>query len=310
MSPPKILVLLGPTASGKTEFGLALAQALDLEIISADSMLVYKGMDIGTAKPSAEERALVPHHLIDILTPDQPFNAGLFQHLSDQAIGDIIGRGKNALLLGGTNLYLRGLVDGLIEIPAAPAEIKEPIYRQLEAEGVGPLYQQLSALDPLAAAELHPNDSSRIARALEVFRYTGRSIKSWQAEHAFAQSRYRPYYLCVDRSREELYQRINRRVELMVAAGLVQEVQGLLEQGYDPSLPSMRSIGYKQAVDFLMHRCDDVQMVSRIQQDSRRFAKKQQTWIRQLPQLHAQLPGAPEASLLADLKRFLFDEDP
>lgn len=303
--PAPIPVLLGPTASGKTELSLGLAQALELEILSADSMLVYQGMDIGTAKPSLAERAKVPHHLIDILTPDQPFNAGLFQELADQAIAQAKSRGRQVLVVGGTHLYLKGLIKGLIDIPQAPSEIKQPLYAQLEAEGVAPLHARLSQLDPLAAAELHPNDASRVTRALEVFLATGRSIKAWQAEHAFAQQRYRPLYLMIERPREELYKRINRRVEVMVEQGLIEEVSRLLEQGYGPELPSMRSIGYKQAVDFLSGNCDHDRMVLEIQQQSRRFAKKQLTWTRSLPEVLRLPPGAPSKDLIEQIRAFL-----
>ncbi|OGH04728.1 MAG: tRNA (adenosine(37)-N6)-dimethylallyltransferase MiaA [Candidatus Lambdaproteobacteria bacterium RIFOXYD1_FULL_56_27] len=301
---PKVLVLLGPTASGKTALGLLLAQALSAEIVSADSMLVYKGMDIGTAKPSPEERALVPHHLIDLLTPDQPYSAGAFQKDADKVIGELVQRGKVPLLLGGTHLYLKALVEGLVALPATDPALKAQLYERLAQTGVAPLYRELCALDPQGAAALHPQDSARVTRALEVRLSTGKSILSWQAEHGFGEQRYRPFYLAIHWEREELYQRIDRRTELMVQKGLVEETRGLLDQGYNPKLPSLQSIGYGQAVEYLAGRLSHSGMTRLIQQKSRRYAKKQLTWAKSIPSLHWTEPGLPAPSLLDSLNRF------
>ena len=301
---PKVLVLLGPTASGKSALGLLLAQALGAEIVSADSMQVYKGMDIGTAKPSAQERALVPHHLIDLLTPDQPYSAGAFQKDADEVIRDLGQRGKVPLLLGGTHLYLKALVEGLIPLPPSDPALKESLYRRLAQEGVAPLYQELCALDPQGAAALHPQDSSRVTRALEVRMGTGKSILSWQEEHGFGEQRYRPFYLAIHWKREELYRRIDQRTEEMVKRGLVEETRDLLDQGYDPKLPALQSIGYGQAVEHLTGRLNRSAMTEQIQQKSRRYAKKQLTWTKSIPDLHWTRPGNPDPTLLDSLNRF------
>ncbi len=279
-------MVVGPTASGKTDTGLKLASRIGGEIVSADSMQIYRWMDIGTAKPSASERAEVPHHLIDILTPDKPYNAGQFAQDADQVIAELQERGKPVILLGGTNLYIRALIHGMIPVPEISAPVKVEIKRMLAEKGLAHCYQQLQSLDPKSAAKLHPNDVARISRALAVFLETGRSIQDLQEEHGFNQMRYQPLFIGTRWPREVLYQRINQRVLMMVEAGLVEEAESLLWRGYGSGLPSLRSIGYRQAFEFLDEKIDHDEMISDIQQKSRHYAKKQMTWYRNNPDVH------------------------
>lgn len=281
--PVRIIVVVGPTASGKTDTGLKLASRIGGEIVSADSMQIYRWMDIGTAKPTALERAEIPHHLIDILTPDQPYNAGQFAQDADQVIAELQEQGKPTILLGGTNLYIRALIHGMIPVPEISAPVKAEIKRLLAEKGLVQCYQRLQSLDPKSAAKLHPNDVARISRALAVFLETGRSIQDLQEEHGFKQMRYQPLFIGTRWPREELYQRINQRVLLMVEAGLVEETESLLWRGYGSDLPSLRSIGYRQALEFLDEKIDRDKMISDIQQKSRHYAKKQMTWYRNNP---------------------------
>ena len=298
----KILAVIGPTASGKSSIGLSLAEHVGGEIVSADSMQIYRQMDIGTAKPSLADRRQVRHHLIDILNPDQPYNAGQFSSDADQAIAEIGQQSQVPIIVGGTHLYLKTLIHGLIAAPEVKPELQKELYVRLENEGVGALHRQLSQLDPEAAKKLHPNDSSRVTRALAVYLSTGRSIIDWQESHQFQELRYQPYYLAIRWEREQLYQRINQRVELMVEQGLVSETQALLDQGYSPELPALSSIGYKQAVSRIAGDIDQDQMIQQIQQASRRYAKKQLTWVRSISPVHWLEPGQVD---LAHLTTFL-----
>lgn len=282
----KVLAVVGPTASGKSALGLQLAAQFSGAIISADSMQVYRQMDIGTAKPSLAEQRSVPHHLLDILGPEQPYDAGRFVADADRAIEQVHQSGLVPIVVGGTHLYLKALIHGLIPTPDVDIELKQRLYERLKLEGVAPLYQELCEVDPLTAQRLEPMDSSRVVRALSVWLSTGRSITDWHEEHEFKEQRYQPFYIAVQWEREQLYQRINQRVEHMVQSGLVEETQGLLGRGYAGSLPSLNSIGYKQAVSHLNGEISHQMMVQQIQQSTRRYAKKQLTWIKQLPDLH------------------------
>jgi len=282
----KIIAIIGPTASGKTSLGIQLAKLFSGEIISADSMQIYQYMDIGTAKPTPEELQAAPHHLIDIIPPDSPFNAGMFVEHADRTIQMINQHNKIPIVLGGTSLYVRTLIDGMIGAPEAPPDIKKKIQQDIAEKGLGYCYQQLKALDPESALELHVNDISRIVRALEVYLTTGKSIKTLQREHRFQDHRYQAFYIGLGWPREVLYQRINERVKIMVQQGLIEETKGLLNKGYDKKLPALNSIGYRQAVLYLEGLMTKDEMIADIQQKTRRYAKKQMTWYRKKSEIH------------------------
>ncbi len=276
----KLIVVVGPTASGKTGLGIQLAQAIGGEIVSADSMQIYRYMNIGTAKPTPAELTKASHHLIDCLDPKQPYNAGKFVEDADRCIREIDQRGKFAIVLGGTSLYIRALVQGIIPVPDTPPKLKEEVHGMVEREGLAKVYERLKALDPKSASPLHPNDVSRICRAMEVVLQTGRSIQEFQNRHRFQSKRYDAYFLGVRWPREILYERINRRIVMMIDEGLIEEVESLLQRGYDESLPSMKSIGYKQACQYLKGEFSKEEMIADIQQKTRHYAKKQMTWYR------------------------------
>lgn len=279
--------IVGPTATGKTEVGVKLAKQLDGEIISADSMAVYKGMDIGTAKPSPEEQAQVRFHLIDVVYPDEEFSVAEFKRLAERAIADIVSRGKIPLLVGGTGLYVKALVGGLNIPPVAPNyELRERLRAEALRYGGECLLDRLRAVDPITAERLHPRDVKRIIRALEVYALTGIPISHHHVAAGKSEVAYHVTLFGLTMSRSELYRRIEDRVDRQVEAGLIQEVRRLLDQGYSPELPSMKGLGYKQIVPYLMSQCDLQTAIEILKRDTRRFAKRQFTWFRAMPGIH------------------------
>lgn len=279
-----MVVVAGPTAAGKSALALRLARRFDGEIVSADSMQVYRQLDVGTAKPGAAERAEVVHHLLDVAEPDEQFSAGRFAELAHAAIADILARGRRVFVVGGTGLYLRALLDGLLpgarRDPALRAALEAEL-REAQAEGDPErLHRRLRALDPEEAARIHARDSKRTVRALELQRETGRPPSALRREHGFSERRYERLYLVVDPGREALAERIDRRCEAMVAGGLLQEVRRLRERGYGPELPSMQAIGYRHmqpvvdGLDTLTH------VLEQMKRDTRQYARRQRTWFR------------------------------
>jgi len=293
----KIVVICGPTGVGKTGFAIELARRLNGEIISADSMQIYKYMDIGTAKPDMAERALAPHHLIDFLEPDEEFDAGRYIELADQAVNDLYTRSKLPIIAGGTGLYIKALLHGLFRDRIANADVIERLENEMAQKGSHHLHERLSAVDPQSASRIHPNDGFRIVRALEVAEVTGSPISAFQSEHGFATCRYTPLKIALHMERERLYQRIEKRVEMMVEQGFVQEVESLISKGYGCELKSMQSIGYRHICEFLngsllqgstvASHGDSVSSASwsetirLLKRDTRRYAKRQLTWFRQ-----------------------------
>lgn len=276
-----LIVLVGPTGVGKTEVALELAQWLKTEIISADSRQIYKYMDIGTAKPAPRERALVKHYLIDLIEPDQIYSAADYARDATQVIQGFYARGQIPFLVGGTGLYLRAAIEGIFEGPGADPSFREEMTRLAHRYGNLYLYQKLQNVDPETAARIHENDLIRIIRALEVYHLTGKSLSHHHRQDSWKRSRYAVYFLGLNRSRKELYDRINRRVETMIAQGFIDEVKKLLAKGYDPHLNSLQSLGYKQMMEFILKGGNLTDTLLQIQKETRRYAKRQLTWFRQ-----------------------------
>jgi tRNA dimethylallyltransferase len=277
---PKLVVVLGPTAVGKSELALGLALSIDGEIVNADSQQVYRFMDIGTGKPSAEDRLRVSHHLIDVVDPDEEFNAAQFRRMALAIIEQIHGREKKVIVCGGTGLYLKALTQGLFEGPGSDAAFRAALDRQIEVQGLAALYQRLVAIDGSVTSTIHPNDRQRIVRALEVFETTGRPLSAWQNEHAFRDEPFELLKLGLLRERAELYDRINRRCEQMVQDGLLEEVRELVARGYSLDLKSLRSVGYRQMGAVLRGEKDLTGALEEMKQETRRLAKRQLTWFR------------------------------
>ena len=301
---PKLVIILGPTAVGKSELTLRLAAALDGEIINADSQQVYRYLDIGTGKPSKVERQRVPHHLIDIVNPDEEFNAGLFRRLAAQCITAIQARQRHPLVCGGSGLYLKALSMGLFEGPGQDPGLRRALEAQVESAGLAPLYHRLMQTDPAIAATIHPNDRQRVIRALEVFQLTGKPLSVWQNEHAFQERPFEVLKIGLLRERDELYGLINRRSERMIEEGLLEEVRGLTARGYGLTLKPLRSIGYRQMGQVLRGVQALLPAIEEMKQETRRLAKRQLTWFRADREIH--WFGPQEAVKILDLvKRFL-----
>ena len=279
--------IVGPTATGKTATGIELAKRLDGEIVSADSMAVYKGMDIGTAKPTPEERAAAPFHLLDVVNPDEEFSVAEFRGLAECAIADILGRRKLPILVGGTGLYVKAVMGGL-NIPAvAPdRQLRGQLKEEAARFGGEYLLERLRAVDPATASRLHPKDLKRIIRALEVYTVVGMPISHFQERAGTTEVAYDVKLFGLTASRPALYKRINRRVDDMIEAGLVEEVRRLLEKGYGPELPSMKGLGYRQIAGYLVGEYDLLTATELLKRDTRRFAKRQFTWFRADPRVH------------------------
>jgi tRNA dimethylallyltransferase len=278
-SKTSLVLILGPTASGKTDLAIRLAERFDGEIVNADSMQVYRGMDIGTAKPSPELLQRIPHHLINIVGPEVNFSAADFRNEATKAINDITGRGKTVFIAGGTGLYIRALLHGLVDSPSGALGVRRELEETANREGNEALLMELARIDPVTAACLHPNDLVRIIRALEVYRLTGRPISQKRSEHGFSGDYYRTLKIGLALERSELYERIDRRVERMIEEGLVEEVKSLLDQGFSPRLKALRSIGYCQICAHLSGECSMEDAVRLIKRDTRRYAKRQLTWF-------------------------------
>ncbi|MBI4527194.1 MAG: tRNA (adenosine(37)-N6)-dimethylallyltransferase MiaA [Deltaproteobacteria bacterium] len=277
---PKLVVILGPTAVGKSDVAIELALKVDAEIINADSQQVYRFMNVGTGKPDPKQRRQVPHHLIDIINPDQEFNAALFREKSLECVQEIRSRGKNVVVCGGTGLYIRALTHGLFVGPGRKIEVRERLEQELERRGLSALFTRLKNIDPEAARRIHPNDRQRIIRSLEVFETTGKRMSEWQAEHGFRENAFRVLKIGLNRDRADLYTRINERCEQMVDRGLLQEVKSLLERGYGPDLNSLRSVGYRHMVLYLTGEKSWDEALPLMKRDTRRLAKRQLTWFR------------------------------
>jgi len=285
---PPLLVLVGPTAVGKTALSLELAAAFNAEIISGDSMQVYKGMDIGTAKLPLAERAGIPHHLIDIMEPDEPFSASRFQQLCAEKIAEIHGRGKLPFLVGGTGLYVESVCYGYdFQGDSGDEALRERLRQYALEHGEQALHDRLASVDPASAARIHPRDVRRVVRALEVWETTGRTLSESQAQQR-GDSKPSPYRLCLiglTMDRAVLYRRIDERVDAMLKEGLAREVRSLLEAGIPRTAVSMQGLGYKEIAAYLQGEMDEAAAIATLKRDTRHFAKRQLSWFRHMKEL-------------------------
>jgi tRNA dimethylallyltransferase len=298
MSAP-LLVIVGPTASGKSELALHLAGQLAAEIVSADSVQVYRGLDIGSAKPTFDERARVPHHLIDVADPDEQFDAARFRALASRAINDIEGRGGRVVVAGGTGLYVRALLGGLFPSPPKDPELRSSLIIEAKRRGREALWERLAASDPVAAGRIHPHDLVRIVRALEVIALCGSPLSDLQAGHAFAERPYRYVKVGLRLPREELYRRIEERVKEMLAAGWLEEVRSLVSR-WGPEARALQSLGYRQLAAHLKGRLGLEEARGAIIRDTRRYAKRQLVWFRADPQILWLEAASPETPRRAE----------
>ena len=277
-----ILVLAGPTAVGKTAIGIQIARASNGEIISADSRQIYRQLSIGSAKPSLEETAGVPHHFIDELNLEEPFSAGAFARQATERIRDIRQRGRRPIIVGGSTLYLQALLHGLADIPSVPEDIRRDLNEKIKEHGVRTLYRELVKVDPVLAATIPPTHTQRIVRALEVYLATGKSLSSFWKQGETHDSSYETYVL--DLPRALLYESINFRTDRMIERGLIAEIEAILTQGYDPEINALQTIGYREGIQLLNDEITLEEATSAIKQATRRYAKRQLTWFRRFPE--------------------------
>ncbi|HQL89071.1 MAG TPA: tRNA (adenosine(37)-N6)-dimethylallyltransferase MiaA [Syntrophales bacterium] len=289
---PRIVIILGPTAVGKTHLSLDLAETFGGEIVSADSMQVYRHLDIGTSKPSRQERGRVPHHLIDVVNPDEEFSAARFNEMAGGVIGALEGR-KAVFVVGGTGLYLRTLTGGLIEGP--DEGLRKRCREALERQDSESLHGRLRQVDPAAAGRIHPRDKVRIVRALETVELTGEPISEKQRRHGFRDARYAALKIGLYRDREELYRRIDGRAEQMVQEGLVGETENILRMGYDEKLKPLQTLGYRYVIRYLKGGMTLEEALRSMQRDTRHYARRQMTWFRREPAIEWFHPSAADA---------------
>lgn len=280
-----LVVLVGPTAIGKSRIAIEVAQALGTEILTADSTQVYRGMNIGTDTPSEEDRQRVPHRLIDLVEPDEPFNAGEFRRQALREISRLYGKGLLPLMVGGTGLYVRALLNGLWAGPSSDRVLRRTLEEEARARGGESMYQELGHVDPVTARRLHPRDTVKVLRALEVYRQTGVPLSKAHEEQREQAVPFRALVLGLTMERAILYERIEQRVDVELAKGLVDETRTLLAKGYARDLVSMKSLGYRQMAGYLEGEYAFDEAVRRLKRDTRHFAKRQMTWFRKEPGL-------------------------
>ena len=279
-----IICIAGPTASGKTSLAVALAHKLDAEVISCDSMQIYRGMDIGTAKPTREEMEGIVHHMLDICDPREDFSVSRYCEMADPILQDILARGKTAIIAGGTGLYMDALIRGNTFAPCPSTGMREKLEQEADRIGMEAMLEKLRSIDPETGARLHPADRKRVIRALEVYYETGQTMTAHNLQTQSVPPKYQPVFFALeDEDRAQLYQRIDRRVDLMLEMGLLEEIRGLLEQGIPEKSTAMQAIGYKEFVDALQGRCPVKTAADLVKQASRRYAKRQLTWFRRNP---------------------------
>ncbi|QTA91385.1 tRNA (adenosine(37)-N6)-dimethylallyltransferase MiaA [Desulfonema magnum] len=275
-----VVIICGPTGVGKTSVAIKIAKMFDGEIIGADSMQIYKYMDIGTAKPTPDEQACIPHHMIDIVEPDEPFDAAKFAKMARKKIMELHQRKIMPFVVGGTGLYIKSLTQGMFRDAPSDPDIRRRLKQEAALSGSAFLHERLGQYDPETAERLHPNDIFRIVRALEVYEITGRTISDHHREHRFADAPFNVLKIGLHKDREMLYHRIESRVDAMIEQGLSDEVGKLFDMGYSENLKSMQSIGYRHIADFLRGRLSYDEALRTLKRDTRRYAKRQLTWFK------------------------------
>lgn len=304
----KIICVAGPTASGKTALGVALAKATDGEVISCDSMQIYRGMDIGTAKPIPQEMENIPHHMLDVADPQEDFSVSRYCEIAEPILQDILVRGKTAIIVGGTGLYMDALMRGNAFAPCPSTGMREKLEAQADEEGMEAMLSLLHTIDPDTANKLHLKDRKRILRALEVFYETGDTITAHNQKTQEIPPKYQPvWFALADENRADLYQRIDHRVEAMVENGLLDEIQQLLAKGIPEKCTAMQAIGYKEFIAAFKGLCSIEEAIAQVQQSSRHYAKRQLTWFRRNPSIHwlIRQPEEGTKEILEKSRRFL-----
>ena len=293
---PKIIVICGPTGVGKTGFAVALAREFGGEIVGADSMQIYRFMDIGTAKPTADEKAAVAHHMVDIADPQNDFDAAEYARKAHDCLARLLAKGVLPFVTGGTGLYIKALLHGLNDAAPSDPKIRRALRQEMEQLGAAHLHRRLTEIDADSALRIHPNDGYRIIRALEVHAITGYPISRHHEAHGFKETHYNALHIGLTLSRDRLYRRIDKRVEMMLAQGFADEVRALLAKGYSPALKSMQALGYRHMVDFIQGRLDFEEAVRRMKRDHRRYAKRQMTWFGADAAVHWLAPGQTDVA--------------
>ena len=305
-----IICIAGPTASGKTALAVELAKEFNGEVVSCDSMQIYRRMDIGTAKPFPEERQGIPHHMIDVVEPDEDFSVGLYCQMASPIVDDIVARGKTAIIAGGTGLYMDSLIRGNDFAPFPSTGQREKLEAQCDEMGLDFMKNWLTEIDPEAATRIH--DRKRIIRALEVYLETGETITEHNRKTQLIPPRYNPIWLGLDfESRQALYDRIDLRVDIMLEQGLVEEIRNLLASGIPAKCTAMQAIGYKEFIDALDGRCTIEEAAAQVQQSSRRYAKRQLTWFRRNKAMNwlTRCPGEGSEEIIEKARRVILNSD-
>jgi len=307
---PNLICIPGPTASGKTALAVMLAQELNGEVVSCDSMQIYKRMDIGTAKPTLEEMQGIPHHMIDIAEPWEDFSVSRYCEMAAPIVDDILARGKTAIIAGGTGLYMDSLIRGNAFAPFPTTGMREKLEAQADAEGMEAMLSLLQSIDPASAQRLHISDRKRILRALEVYYETGETITAHNLKTQAVPPKYHPIWLGLDfADRAELYRRIDLRVNQMLEAGLIQEIHDLLDAGIPTKCTAMQAIGYKEFVAALQGQCTLEDATAQVQQASRHYAKRQLTWFRRNQNIHWLIRENGEKEIIMQARQVLHETD-
>ena len=307
-----IICIAGPTASGKTALAVELAKELNGEVVSCDSMYVYKRMNIGTAKPTLEEMGGIVHHMIDVAEPDEDFSVSRYCEMAGPIVDDIVARGKTAIIAGGTGLYMDSLIRGNDFAPFPSTGVRESLEAKADAQGIETLMEQLRSVDPDTAARLHLSDRKRIIRALEVYLETGETMTSHNLRTQAIAPRYQPVWFGLeDENRQDLYNRIDRRVEIMLEQGLIREIRELLDRGIPKKCTAMQAIGYKEFLAALDGHCTIEEAAAQVQQSSRHYAKRQLTWFRRNPHMHwlRRTPETTTGEIVQQARRILQETD-
>ncbi|MCU0598318.1 MAG: tRNA (adenosine(37)-N6)-dimethylallyltransferase MiaA [Desulfobacterales bacterium] len=304
MRKEKVVVICGPTGIGKTSLSLTMAGEFHGAIVGADSMQIYQYMDVGTAKPSLEERSRVPHFVMDIIPPDTPFDAAAYARLARESILKIGAQGRIPFIVGGTGFYIKALLHGLFDAQPSVPEVRQRLKEDAASLGSACVYERLAHCDPAAAARIHPNDTYRVIRALEIFEISGKPMSEFQKAHGFGDSPYEAIKIGLLIPRAQLYERIDLRVDQMIDEGLLNEVQHLLEMGFSPELRPMQALGYRHMVDYLLGRTSWDETIHILKRDTRRYAKRQLTWFQNEPDVIWKSPDAP-GEIKALIRRFL-----